>query len=113
MKRLLASIALTLIVAPLGGAGGLTCSYTYDDQSALITTLTLSNQTPDRHLMSVFVLNPNDPTQILAARTFNEPPNTVDNRDVSGFGIHMVDRIAKDGSHYLGLPAPVGCAATS
>jgi hypothetical protein len=104
---------MAAVVLPLGGAGGMSCSLTYDDQSALITALTMSNQTQAPHLMTVFVLNPNDPTQILAARSFNEPPGAIDARDISGFGIHMVNRTAKDGSTYLGLPAPVGCGATS
>lgn len=108
-----ASTALMATVTQsLGGAGGVTCSFAYDDVSALISTFSISNQDTASHVMTVFVLNPADPTQVLASRSFTQGAQSTRNFDVSANGIHMTDRIAKDGSHYLGLPAPIGCAVS-
>lgn len=125
MRRLLlsASCALLLLLATagvalmapvtqsLGGAAGVTCSYTYDDTSALITDFTLNNEDSAAHVMTAFVLD-STTLQVIASRSVSVPAVSTRSFNVSPLGIHMVDRIGKDGTHYLGLPAPIGCAVS-
>ena len=89
--------------------GRLWASYTFDDAQSppLVTTITVFNQTLTAKQLTAQVLDPNTDEVILqrsvvarlGQRTFN-----IQNADV-----RMIDRVARDGSHYWGLPYTVAC----
>lgn len=93
-----------------GNNGQEVTTYTYDDQTLLISTLTITNNGPFGS-ETISVLNSSGQVVWTRTKSFNTGTTAF---DISGLGLHMVPFTSpKNGTTGLILPAQVSCGWSS
>lgn len=100
---------MTAVKVLFAGNAVVSCFYTYDDQTLLIASLSGENSDSQSHVVRLEVLDPvTFVPKFTATRTL--AAGSTSSFNVSTFNVLMVDRVAKNGVHYLGFPFILGCA---